>query len=214
MRAAGAVRGAVGVAPPLDRDGHVVRVRIEEHVDRPRAMPAGEDHRARAEREHRASASALGFLLARAPRPRGSSPASTRASGRFGVITLARGRICSTSARCASGVEQPRARLGDHHRVETTGVPGGSSSSAPATASVTLARAEHPDLDGVDADVGEHSAHLREHDLGGTGGRADANGVLGGDRGDRASCRARRTRRTPSGRPGCRRRRRSPSRRS
>ena len=46
--------------------------------------------------------------------------------------------------------------------------------------------AEHPDLDRVDADVGEHRAHLREHDLWREGvDRGDADGVLGGDRGDR-----------------------------
>ena len=51
---------------------------------------------------------------------------------------------------------------------------------------MTARGAEHPDLDRVDADVGEHRAHLREHDLGGTGWIAiDADGVLGGDRGDR-----------------------------
>ena len=46
------------------------------------------------------------------------SPASTRASGRFGVTTVARGRISATSAICGVGLEQPRPGLGDHDGVD------------------------------------------------------------------------------------------------
>ena len=86
---------------------------VEEDVDRLVAVPAGDDD-ARAGRAR--------GRRARAPRRRASSapaPASTRASGRFGVTTVARGSDQLDAARrCASSVEQPRAGLGDHHRVE------------------------------------------------------------------------------------------------
>ena len=47
----------------------------------------------------------------------------------------------------------------------TTGMPGGSSSSAAATAERVSSVAEHPDLDGVHADVRSDRPDLREHHL-------------------------------------------------
>ena len=69
---------------------------------------------------------------ARAPRRRAaaSAPASTRASGRFGVTTVARG---SSSSRSASSASSSSSRAPDSATItgsSTTGVPGGSSSSA------------------------------------------------------------------------------------
>ena len=101
VRAAGAVRGAVGVALALDLTIDRRRLGVEEQIDRARAVPAGEHDDAGAEREHRAQ------RAPRPPRPRPRSSArlaaivaatrraSTRASGRFGVSTVARGRISS-----------------------------------------------------------------------------------------------------------------------
>ena len=58
-------------------------------------------------------------LRGRAPRRRRSaSPASTRASGRFGVITVARGSRSSSSAARAPSSSSDGAGLGDHHRVD------------------------------------------------------------------------------------------------
>ena len=76
--------------------------------------------------------------------------------------------------------------------------------------------AEHPDLHRVDADVLGDRPDLRDdHRPAATGWTAStADRVLRGDRGDRRHPVHAAARRTPSGRPGCRRRRRSPSRRS
>ena len=61
------------------------------------------------------------------------------------------------------GLEQPRAGLGHHHRVHDDRGPGGRRSSASATARVVTRRSEHADLDGVDAEVLDDRAHLRDH---------------------------------------------------
>ena len=79
------------------------RCAVEEQVAALLAVAAGDDDDLRAERVHRA-----GELRGRSSSS--SSPASARASGRFGVATVARGTSRSTSAACASGVEQARRR--------------------------------------------------------------------------------------------------------
>ena len=110
------------------------------------AVAAGDDDGARAERVDRARQ-----LLA-VERPPAAS--SARASGRFGVTTVARGRTRSTQRGLGAAVEQPRAGLGDHHRVDDDRRAAGPAGRAPrATASIVAAVAEHPDLHRVDADV-------------------------------------------------------------
>ena len=133
VRAARAVRGAVGVALAGDLDE---RVAVEEHVGRLVAVAAGDDDGAAARaRGPRARE------LAR-PSSRRRRPASTRASGRFGRDDRrARQRSASTSASLRVGVEQPRAGLGDHHRVEHDRRAGGQQRRAPrATASIVATR--------------------------------------------------------------------------
>ena len=106
---------------------------------------------------------------ARAPAPRRSSvgrasPASTRASGRLGVTTVARGSSSSTQRvlrRPASSSRAPR--LGDHHRVEHDRRAGRQLVERLAPPPRSLGRAaEHPDLDRVDADVLGDGPHLRD----------------------------------------------------
>ena len=125
VRAARAVGGAVGVA--LARQLGERRA-VEEQVRRAGAVAAGDDDVRRA----RARAAPARARSRRAS----SSPASTRASARFGVMTVARGRICSRSASTASAASR---RAPDSATITgswTTGVPGGSSSSAAATVSI------------------------------------------------------------------------------
>ncbi len=183
--AARAVRRAAGVALALDAHWRLSAGR-EEQVARLAAVPAGEHDRARAR------ARAPPEL---APRPRPPAPPRwppragehARASGKFGVSTLARGQICSISARSASGSSSRAPDSATITGSTTTGVPPGSSSSACATACVDRDGAEHPDLDRVDADVCDHSANLRQHDLGiNRQDRAYAARVLSRDRRDRA----------------------------
>jgi hypothetical protein len=69
---------------------------------------------------------------------------SARASGTFGVTTVARGRIRSMSARSASGGQQPRAGLGDHHGVDDDRRALGQRVEARATASMTGASPSIP----------------------------------------------------------------------
>ena len=151
VRAARSVRGAVGVARPGELD-HALAV--EDDVDRLLAVPAGDHDRARAR--------ARG---PRAPAPRpssASSPASTRASGRLGVTTVARGDDELDERGLGVLVEQPRAGLGDHHRVDDDRRPGRQQVERLPHRPRAGHAAEHPDLDRVDADVLDDGAHLRD----------------------------------------------------
>ena len=75
------------------------------------------------------------------------------------------------------------------------------------------AREEHPRLRRIDADVREHGLELGDDELGRQlVDRRDADGALGGRARRSRTCRSRPPRRTPSGRPGCPRRRRCRSR--
>ena len=164
----------------------------KQHVGGLVAVPAGDDHRGGPERVDRARQASIS---APSPAPSGA-PASTRASGTFGVTTVARGR-----SRCDERflrVGRRAARAPDSATITgstTTGVPAGSWSSAAATAAIVSRRSEHPDLHRVDADVVRDRGDLGEDHVRRYGfDRVDADGVLRGDRGDRASCRARRMR--------------------
>ena len=150
------------------------------------AVAAGDDdaRRARARGRARAELAPASSVLAVAP-------ASTRASGRFGVTTVARGRMQLAQRRPRASCSSSRATgLGDHHRVERRpACPAASSSSARATASIARDAAEHPDLHRVDAEVLRRRRGPAPTMIsGGTGcdGR-DRDRVLRGDRGDRAS---------------------------
>ena len=63
-------------------------------------------------------------------------PASVRASGTFGVTTVARGRSCSISVSRAAGASSSAPDSATITGSSTTGVPDGSSSSAATTASI------------------------------------------------------------------------------
>jgi hypothetical protein len=85
------------------------------------------------------------------------------------------------------GLEQPGAGLGDHHRVEHDRRAGRELVERRRDRERDLGVAEHPDLHGVHADVGEHRADLGQHHLRGDRvDRAHAERVLGGQRRDRA----------------------------
>ena len=85
-----------------------------------------------------------------------------------------------------SGVEQARARLRDHHRVHDDGNARGQLVERAGHRVHGVDRAEHPDLDRVDANIGQDRPHLGEDHLGrDRRDRLYADGVLGGDRSDR-----------------------------
>ena len=126
-------------------------VAVEEDVGDLLAVAAGDDDRVRAEAVQRPR-ERRGVILV------GRSPASTRASGRFGVITVARGSRSSTSAGAGVVVEQHRAGLGDHHRVDHDRRAGLEQVERLADGVDGLRGAEHADLDGVDADVASRPA--------------------------------------------------------
>ena len=85
----------------------------------------------------------------------------------------------------------------------------GCASRKPATVSIRRAREEHPRLGGIDADVVEDRVELRAHELRRQlVDRRHARRVLRGQRDEHATCRDSPRPRTPSGRPGSRRRRR------
>ena len=150
---------------------------VEEQVGAVVGVAAGDDHRLRPERADR-----LGELLRGAASP---SPGSSRASGRFGVTTVARGRTPLDQRRLGVRVEQRRAALGDHHRVDHDRRVADEVERLDDRLDRRLV-AEHPDLDRVDADVGGDRLDLGDDDLGRhRDHQLDADRVLGGDRGDR-----------------------------
>ena len=99
-----------------------------------------------------------------------SSPSSVRVARehpRLGQVGRDDGGPRRASARrappAASGVEQPRAGLGDHHRVDDDRRARPAAGRAPPPPPRSLGRAaEHPDLDRVDADVLDDGPHLRD----------------------------------------------------
>ena len=121
-----------------------------------------------------------------APAPASPTRAGARASGRFGVITVARGSSRATSAARAAGSSSSAPDSATITGSSTTGVPAGSSSSASDHGLDRRRVAEHSDLHGVDPDVLRDRAHLGDDHLRRDcvdGGHADR--VLRGDRGDR-----------------------------
>ena len=128
---------------------------------------------------------------AAAPRPptarAASAPAaSTRASGRFGVITVASGSSSRHDRRARLVVEQHRAGLGDHHRVNHDWHAVLDVTERLADRAHRLRRPEHADLDRVDADVGGHRPDLLDDELARDRvDRGHADGALRGQRRDR-----------------------------
>ena len=143
VRAARAVRRAVRVALAGDP---IERLAVEDEVLGLLAVAAGDDDDVGPERVQ-PRASSLRTSLAAAGR------ASTRASGTFGVITVARGSSSSASAARASSSSSTRARLGDHHGVDHDRGAGLEQVQRLVDRGDDLGRAEHADLHGVDADV-------------------------------------------------------------
>ena len=133
---------------------------VEEDVDGLLAVAAGDHDRPRAERVD----GARELLGADVRAPPAGSPASTRASGRFGVTTVARGTSASRSASSASSSSS---------RAPLSATITGSSTTGTSPDEVErlahrldrLARAEHADLDRVDADVLDHRPHLLDDHL-------------------------------------------------
>ena len=116
------------------------------------AVPAGEHDGARAEREHRARE--LGPS-------RSSSPVSARASGTFGVATVARGRISvrsAASARARAAARRTPRRAPGRRRPASPGEQVERLDDGLDRARV----GEHPELDGIDAEVLGDGAHLRD----------------------------------------------------
>ena len=133
----------VRVARPVDpqRAGAV-----DEHVGAVLGVAAGDDHRVRARAPSSASPSSTGGR-------RSPSPESARASGRFGVTTRRPRQDPLDQRRLRRRVEQRRAALGDHHRVDDHRHLADQLEPS-STASIVALVGEHPDLDRVDADVG------------------------------------------------------------
>ena len=99
--------------------------------------------------------------------PSTPSPASARASIRFGVTTVASGKSRATSAPTASSCEQLRARARDHHRVddERHRV---AARGTPATASIT-AREKSIPVFAASTPMSEKTASsCARHELGGS----------------------------------------------
>ena len=136
---------SVSVAPSKNRSVPLV------------AVPAGDDDVARA----RARAARARARCRRAS----SSSASTRASARFGVMTVARATI---SRRRASTASSASSRAPDSATITgswTIGVPGGSSSSARATVSIVATSPSIPIFTASIAEVLGDRADLAGDDL-------------------------------------------------
>ena len=90
---------------------------------------------------------------------------SAAASGRFGVITSARGISTRRSAVDRVGRQQPVAGGRDHHRIEhdVAAACGGRGPSA--TAAIAAALRQHADLHRVDVEIGEHRVDLRRDEI-------------------------------------------------
>ena len=110
VRAARSVRGAVGVARAADL---LERVAVEEDVDEPVAVAAGDDDGLRSEAVERAG-EVLGLRLGVAAGEHAGLGEVGRDDGREREQLL-------HERRAGRVVEQHRAGLGDHHRVDHDG---------------------------------------------------------------------------------------------
>ena len=151
VRAARAVRGAVGVARPGELD-HALAV--EDDVDRLLAVPAGDHDGARARaRGRRAASSSPSRRVVAGEHPRlGEVGGDDRGAGDDELDERGLGVL----------VEQPRAGLGDHHRVDHDRRAGRQQVEGLPHRPRAGHASEHPDLDRVDADVLDDGAHLRD----------------------------------------------------
>ena len=122
-------------------------------------------------------------------------PSSSSASGMFGVTIVASGsrRVRSASSASASSRRAPVVAT---MTGSSTTCAGDAASSASATASITSRVGEHAQLHRADGEVIEAGVDLRAQEAGvGHVHRGHAARVLGGERGDRATGRARDARR-------------------
>ena len=152
VRAARAVRGAVGVALAGQLDDLLA---VAEDVGRDLAVPAGERRRpAGRARAPRARAPAPS---SRVRRPSARAPRARSASRRWRAGGQRAQRVLGAAARAAA---RPTRRPSPGRRRPAS--PASSRSSASTTASIVARVGEHPELDGVDAEVLGDGAHLRD----------------------------------------------------
>ena len=165
------------------------RSAVEEHVGRGVAVAAGDDDdlRVRARGPPRARLARSSRSPAPLPRRRPGRASSVRASGTFGVRTVALGSSSSIERGPRLGVEQHRPGLRHHHRiehdrraarqlVERAAPPPRSSAGRP---SIPILTASTP----MSSATARTWARMISGGIGMDGGDADR--VLGGDRGDR-----------------------------
>ena len=88
-------------------------------------------------------------------------PSSASASGTFGVTSAASGKQLAQQRGARVVLEQPRAALRHHHRVDHERRDASGRAPRAATASMIARGGEHAGLGGVDADVGGHGVDLR-----------------------------------------------------
>ncbi len=167
---------------------------VEEQVDGLLAVASGDDDdgagrvRGLPGPAARAACSGRGAGPSPSPPPGGARATIARASGRFGVTTVARGKQAVDQRAPRSGLQQVGTGLGHHHRVDDHGHRREPSvverrrrrpRSSPRSPSIPIFTASMPmsSLDGPDLS----EDHLRRHVVDG----GDADGVLRGDRGDR-----------------------------
>ena len=129
-------------------------VAVEEQVRRHLAVAAGDHHDPGPEGVHRPR------QVARAPPP---GPLRAAASARLGVDD-GHARHQLPQRLLGVGLQQARAALGHHHRVEHHGRLAHQVQRLPHRAH-RLGRSDHPDLHGVDADVVDHRAGLLDDRL-------------------------------------------------
>ena len=188
VRAAGAVRRAVGVALALDLDrGSSPAGPGTGRRRASRCPPVSTTAPGPSASSARASASTSSSSSS-APRVARARRTDERRAPRAGSAS-ARSRAAGSRSRAPRWASASSSRAPDSATITgstTTGVPAGSSSSACGDRQRHLGGAEHPDLDGVDADVRAPRAPARARSPPGPVDRADAERVLRGDRGDRA----------------------------
>ena len=175
MGAAGAVGSAAGMALAGDL-GRLATV--EEEVDDPLAVAAGDDHGMRSQGEHLAGEVLLRVaLLIAAQRPRLGDVGGDHGGKRQQALDQRRPGFL---------VEQHGAALGDHHRIDHYRRLADEAKRLDHCLD-GLSGPQHPDLDRGDANVFGDRPNLGEDHLGRDGfNRLDSDGVLRRDRRDRS----------------------------